>query len=328
MNFSRRISWVLRTLVAVSILGLLLFLIGRQDFGQALSRVSWPWLIPIYLTAAATVLVNASLLRFMLRITGLKVGLQRVVLAKTLGTFYALILPGDLVAGVAKWADLSAATGDRSRVLSAMVLTKIALAVPPLLIGSITLLISNPLPTQFLTVAAAATAVVVIFVTALLLNPVTGPHLDTVLNSILRRGPDFLRRPSQQLFASLDDFRRIRLWHYVSALGRSLMVFGLAILGMLLATIAADVTVPLTALFWINLILFVSRLVPIAAGNLGVREGILVVTFGLYGVDAAAAVLIGLIMFSNIIIVGVLGALYQIAIAFGLAGGQVREANQ
>ena len=72
----------------------------------------------VYLIALISILVNAFLLRFLLSSIGLQVSIGRVILAKSLSTFYALILPGDLFAGVAKWADLSAATGDKARVLS------------------------------------------------------------------------------------------------------------------------------------------------------------------------------------------------------------------
>ena len=63
--------------------------------------------------------------------------------------------------------------------------------------------------------------------------------------------------------------------------------------------------------------LFISRMLPLTVGNIGIREGILVLAFGVYGVEPAAAILVGLIVFSSIIIVGVVGAIYQVAIAMG-----------
>jgi hypothetical protein len=63
--------------------------------------------------------------------------------------------------------------------------------------------------------------------------------------------------------------------------------------------------------------LFISRLLPLTLGNLGVREGILVLSFGLYGVEPAEAILVGLLMFSSVLFVAVVGAAYQIAIAMG-----------
>jgi hypothetical protein len=328
MHLDRRIVWLLRVLLAILIVGLLVGAIGWADFELALSQANWHWLAPVYVTAAATILVNASLLRFLLTTGGLSIRLRRVLLAKTLGAFYSLILPGDLMAGVAKWADLSAATGDKAGVLSAMVLTKVALAVPPLLIGSVALLTSNPLPTDSLTVAAAATAVVVISATALLLNPATGRRLNNAMVSILRYGPGFLRSPGERIVSSLAGFQKLRWTEYITVLSLSFAVFGLNILGMSFAATAAGVSVPVTALFWINLILFITRLLPVTIGNLGIREGVLVLTFGLYGIDAAPAVLVGLLMFSSVLFVGFLGGVYQLAIASGWVAWHLREEDR
>ena len=328
MRLDHRIVWLLRALLAILIVGLLIGAIGWADFELALSQANWHWLAAVYVTAATTILVNASLLRFLLTTGGLSIRLRRVLLAKSLGTFYALILPGELVAGVAKWADLSAATGDRTKVLSAMVLTKVALAIPPLLTGSVALLANNPLPTNSLTVAAAATAFVVISTTALLLNPATGQRLNDAMVSILRYGPGFLRLPGERLVSSLASFRKMRWTEYFVVLCLSFAVFGLNILGMAFAATAAGVSVPVTALFWINLILFITRLLPVTIGNLGIREGVLVLTFGLYGIGAAPAVLVGLLMFSSVLFVGFLGGIYQLAIASGWVAWRIREEDR
>lgn len=317
MRVNSRIVWLLRAVLAVLIVGFLFAAIGWQDFERALKQSDWRWLPAVYATAAMSILVNAFLLRFLLKAAGLVIRLRRVLLAKALGAFYALILPGDLFAGVAKWADLSAATGSRTGVLSAMVLTKIAVAVPPLAIGSVALFASNPLPASSLPAIVAATAVAVMSLTALLLNPVTGQRLNAAILSILRRGPGFIRVPGERLVSSLVNFQQLRRAGYLTVLGLSFTLWGLAIFGMLFATRAAGVSVPVTALIWINLILFITRLLPLTVGNLGVREGVLVLTFGIYGVAAAPAVLAGLLMFSSVLLVGLLGGLYQLAIANG-----------
>jgi hypothetical protein len=328
MRLDRRIVWFLRVFLAILIVGLLVRAIGWTDFEQAMSRANWRWLTAVYATAAATILVNASLLRFLLTTAGLRVRLRRVLLAKTLGAFYALILPGDLMAGVAKWANLSAATGNKAGVLSAMVLAKVTLAVPPLLIGAVALLASNPLPTNSLTLAATITASVVIAGTTLLLSPATGGRLNEAMVWCLRRGPRLLRQPGERLVSSLAGFQGLRWRDYGLALSLSFAVFGLTVLGMAFAATAVGVSVPVTAFFWINLILFITRLLPVTIGNLGIREGVLVVTFGLYGIDAAPAVLVGLLMFSSVLFVGFLGGIYQLAIASGWVAWQVSEQDR
>lgn len=317
MNLDRRLVWALRALLAALIFGLLYRVIGRDSFADAFSRTNWHWLPLLYLVAAMGIVVNAHVLRYLLRCGGLVVPLHRVLLAKSLGSFYALILPGDFFAGAAKWADLSAATGNKARVLSSLVLTKISLAVPPLVVGSIALAMHNPLRKTSLMIASAATAILVISMTALVLYPPTGRRFDAMMSSLLRRMPARLQPVGQRLLASVVVFQQLRPADYVIVLGLSFCVFALSIVSMHVATIAVGVFVPLTALFWVNLILFVARLLPLTIGNLGVRESVLVLAFGLYGVPAASAVLVGLLMFSSLVFVGLTGGAYQLALASG-----------
>jgi uncharacterized membrane protein YbhN (UPF0104 family) len=313
----KRLSLLIRVLLAAVILGLLFRLVGWNQFLATFSEIRWPWMAAVYLTALISMLVNALLLLFLLRSIGLQVSIGRVILAKSLSTFYALILPGDIFAGVAKWADLSAATGDKARVLSALIFSKIAFAVPPLIIGSMALAASNPFPENDLTFAAISMAVAVITVTVLILHPASGRRIDGYVLAALHLAPDFLRTRGQSLLTAVGDFRGMKASGYLLTLSLASLVTAIGIVGLSLAAKAGGVTVPLSTFFWVSMFLFISRLLPLTVGNLGIREGILVLSFGLYGVEPANAVLVGLLMFSSVFIIAAVGAGYQIAITMG-----------
>jgi uncharacterized membrane protein YbhN (UPF0104 family) len=63
--------------------------------------------------------------------------------------------------------------------------------------------------------------------------------------------------------------------------------------------------------------LFLTGLLPITFSNLGVREGLLIAVLGLYGIDPAVAMAVGLLLFTNVVFVAVFGAAYQIALSSG-----------
>lgn len=317
MKLNKQTARVLRLAVGGLILLILYRVIGREDFAAALSRTDWRWLLPLYANAALMILLNAALLQYLLRCAGLAPGLRRVLLAKSLGSFYSLVLPGDVFGGAAKWADLSAATGDRAGVLSSMVLSKIALAVPPLMVGSVALAIDNPLEESSLAVASGLVAAFVVSITALVLNPVTAVRVNAVAAKVLRRMPGIVQRPGARVLESVADFQKLRPGNYVILLAMSFAAFALGIVGLFLAATAVGLSIPTTVFFWISLILFVSRLLPLTVGNLGIRESILVAAFGLYGVAPAAAVLAGLLMFSSQLVSAIFGAAYQVALANG-----------
>jgi hypothetical protein len=58
---------------------------------------------------------------------------------------------------------------------------------------------------------------------------------------------------------------------------------------------------------------------PITFGNFGVREGLVVAAFGLYGVPADAAVAYGLLVYSCRLIMALVGGGYQTALIAGWA---------
>jgi uncharacterized membrane protein len=70
--------------------------------------------------------------------------------------------------------------------------------------------------------------------------------------------------------------------------------------------------VPVGALVWLCAVIFVLGKIPITIANLGVREVTLVGLLGLYGVAKSAALLMSMVMFSGLVFLGLLGAVYQL----------------
>jgi uncharacterized membrane protein YbhN (UPF0104 family) len=126
-----------------------------------------------------------------------------------------------------------------------------------------------------------------------------------------------LRPKVQRFFEALTSFRSFRARDHIEVLSLVLAVFWLGILSFFCATRALGLDVPIPTLVWISLALFISRLLPITFNNLGVREGLLILALGPNQVEPALAVALGLLMFSNTIWIGLLGAACQVAIAFG-----------
>ena len=81
-SLKNRFSLVLRVTLAILILGLLFRVAGWDALRVAFVETQWSWMIAVYLAAIASILVNAALLRFLMKSTGLEVGFGRVLLAK------------------------------------------------------------------------------------------------------------------------------------------------------------------------------------------------------------------------------------------------------
>lgn len=318
LHLSRKhVTTGLRVVFTVAILYLLLNIVGAQALKQALSRTEWTWLIGMYAMTLCFIVINSAMLKQLLEKVGLKISLRRVALANSLSTMYSLILPSDTLAGLVKWADLSAATGDKPRVLSAMVFAKVSLALAPLFFGTLALALHNPFSDVPLSAIAGGLCFSVVIGTAAILNPKSGAVFDRVINSLVSFLPGFIKKKLSAVVASLKHFRLLSHVDHLQILLYSVAAFGFGIAGFYCAVRATGESVAITALLWVSLVLFITRLLPITISNLGIRESIIVYAFASYGVAPGPALLIGLLMFSNTIFIAIAGALYQSALAMG-----------
>jgi uncharacterized membrane protein YbhN (UPF0104 family) len=307
----------LRVIFTAAILYVLLNIVGAQALRQALSRTDWSWLIGMYAMTICFVGINSAMLQQLLRKVGLQISLRRVALANSLSTLYTLILPSDALAGIVKWADLSAATGDKPRVLSAMVFAKVALALAPLFFGTLALAIHNPFSDVPLSAIAGGLCIIVVVGTVAILNPKSGLVVDRGIGKLVSVLPDYVGEKLSAVVASLKHFRLLSHVDHLQLMLFSVATFGFGIAGFYCAVRAAGESVAITALLWVSLVLFITRLLPITISNLGVRESIIIYAFAAYGVAPGPALLIGLLMFSNTIFIAIAGWLYQSALAVG-----------
>ena len=233
-----------------------------------------------------------------------------------MANFYSLLLPGDLLAGVSKWAILSAATGDKVRVASAMVINKVALAVPPLVFGTLALAWENPVPGIPVAEVAGLLALLGAVGVVVAWHPRGGVALAGWLGTLFRPVP----AAGKALSTLLEALQRLRAlgWRdLLQILGLILLVFASGLLVFVCATRALGLQVPILTLIWISLAMFVARLLPLTFNNLGVREGLLMLALATQNVQPAQALGVGLVMFSNAILSGLIGAGCQLAIALG-----------
>jgi len=298
-------------------LAFLVHFVGWQALVDALASASLPWLLSMWGFAVATFAVMALNLFLLLKKLGLKVTYGRVLLANALANFYSLLVPGDLMAGLAKWAVLSTATRNSGASLSAIVINKIALAIPPVVLGSAALVLQNPFPDLPVAEMAGFSVLLIVIGLTLALSARSGAIIDRILLSLARRLPARLHRGFLSLVESLQRFRQFRKRDHLVIVLVAFIAFSTGLVAFYFATRTFGAHVPLLTLAWISLALFLSRLLPLTFNNLGIREGLLVLTLPGHDVSAATAIGIGLVMFSSSVLIGLLGGLCQMALALG-----------
>jgi uncharacterized protein (TIRG00374 family) len=309
--------WYIQLVVSCLLLVLLVSLVGWRALVDNLANASPPWLLSMWGFAIATFAVMALNLFLLLVKIDQKITYVRVLLANALANFYSLIVPGDLMAGAAKWAALSAATGNSAASLSAIVINKLVLAVPVVIFGATALIVQNPFPDLPVAEMAGVSVLFIGLGLTLGLATTTGTLIDRFLLGFARRLPARIQRGFDSLVDSLRRFRRFRQRDHLLMLLIACTAYSSGLAAFYCATRTFGIDVPLLTLVWISLTLFLSRLLPLTFNNLGIREGLLVLALAGHGVAAATAIAVGLVMFSGAILIGLLGGLCQVALAFG-----------
>jgi uncharacterized membrane protein YbhN (UPF0104 family) len=308
---------IFRLALTVAVVGTLLHFVDWRHVLSALAQADLAWLMPAYALVVVRRGIEVAQMTLVLRFVDCRVSWIRVFRANALAAFYALFTPGSLIPVAVKWTDLAAATGKGALVLNAIVYSRMLLDLQPMIIGAGALAWANPTGEPMLVVAAGALAALGLALALCLFAPWLAPATRLLGNAIGRCLPARVRARLDHLLDALEPFRAFppsrHLW--LAAMALSGFGVGIAVRVMIMWSLGFDV--PLSTIIWVDAMLLAASHVPITFGNFGVREGLVVAAFGLYGIPADVAVAYGLIVYSCRHILALVGAGYQLALIAG-----------
>jgi hypothetical protein len=250
-----------------------------------------------------------------------KVGIATIFKASAVTSLYSMILPGVLSTG-AKWYILKKDSGKGSSVLSSMVYNQLSTMFIMIVFGLAALMITNPalfLKTdinnqRLLPLVCGILLTVIIVISLLLLNKRTGSKINDGFVFLLRSFPEKIRRKGREILKQIAIFQTAGAGFHLKI--ASITTIDTLIGGVIIYVLsarAAHVTAPIVVLVWICATICVLSRIPISMANLGVREVTLVGLLGIYGVEKSQALLMSMIIFSSLVFMAVIGAIYQIS---------------
>ncbi len=329
MDYSKsRIQYGVKLGLTAAALGLLGCVAGWGEIGDALSNTAPLWLLCMYIGSFCRRWIEAFQMHTLLGWVGSTVPTGRVFFANTLSALYALIVPGDLAAAGAKWANLSAAAGNKAVILNAIVYNRVATVLPPLLAGAAAFALDDPFREPMLRAVIIGFLLVLVGGGMFLYHPRLGPLTDRVLLRGVRVLPGFVVRRVDKVIASLDAFRAMAPLRHLAILTMSVASTLVRVVIFILASYAAGARVPVLTLVWMLALLNTVRMAPITISNIGVREGLLIAILGRYNTSAETAVALGLVLFSNHLLFAVVGGGYQLALSLGWANWTNRSTRK
>ena len=305
-------------------MGLLVWVFSQIDlgqFGQAVKTARWQLLIAVWLLAVAFLWIRSIKMQLILKKQDCKVGIPTIFKASAVTSLYSMILPGVLSTG-AKWYILKKDSGKGSNVLSSMVYNQLVTMFVMIAFGLAALMITNPvllLKTEannqwLLPVICGILLAVIILISLLLLNSRTGSKIIDAFGFSLKPFPQKIRQKGRKILDQIAIFQTAGASFHLKIV--SITTIDTLIAGAIIYVLsarAANVAAPAGTLVWICAAIYVLGRVPISMANLGVREVTLVGILGIYGVEKSQALLMSMIIFSSLVFMAVIGAVYQIS---------------
>jgi len=300
----------MRLLITAVLLWLVLGRIDFQQVGQAIKNARWQFLIATWALTVLSLWVRALRMHFILKRQDCNVGSIKVFGASAVTMLYSLMIPGLLSTGV-KWYILRQHTGKGSNVLSSMAYNQATEIVVRVLLGLVAVIVTNPGGQPQLPVICTIVTAGIIIGCVLLLSRRTGVKVNELMGYALRPFPKVIRSPAERILEQIKIFQTTGWGFHLQMAGISLLASLLSVVIYIFAAKAAGISVPAAALVWQSSAVYILGRLPISVANLGVREFTLIEFLALYGVEAPAVLLMSMIIFSNIILMAFIGAIYQ-----------------
>jgi uncharacterized membrane protein YbhN (UPF0104 family) len=313
---------LIRILITTGLLIWVFSQIDLEQFRQTIKTARWHFLFAVWVLTVILFWIRSMKMKLILKKQSCNVATATIFGATAVTCLYSMILPGVLSTGV-KWYILKKETGKPSNVLSSMLYNQLSAAVVLMVFGLAALMLTNPTSlsqanteNQWLLPAICGillTAIIVIYL--LLLNKQTGGKIIKGGGFLLIPLPQKIRQKGREVLDQIATFQAAGAGFHLRIVSITIIdaLIG-GVITYILAARAANITAPLGGVFvWLCAGIYVLGRIPISVANLGVREITLVGLLALYGVDKSQALLMSMILFSALIVMAVIGAIYQLS---------------
>jgi len=311
---------LIRILITTGLLIWVFSKIDLEQFRQTVKTAKWWFLFAVWVLVVIIFWINSIKMRLILKKQDCNVKITTLFGASAITLFYSMIIPGILSTGV-KWYILKKDTGKSSSVLSSMFYNQMSIIVVMTVFGLAALMITNPaslLKTDannrwLLPAISGILMAAIILISLLLLNSRTGGKIIKAFTLLLKPFPAKIHRNVQKILEQLAIFQTTGAGFHLTI--ASITIIANLIGGVLIyffSAKAANITAPVGVFVWLCAFIYILGRIPISVANLGVREFTLVGLLGIYGVEKPQALLMSMILFSTVVLMAAIGAMYQL----------------
>lgn len=311
---------LVRILITTGLLILVFSKIDLEQFRQTVKTARWWFLFAVWVLVVIIFWINSIKMQLILKKQDCNVSIATLFGVSAITLFYSMIIPGILSTGV-KWYILKRVTGKSSSVLSSMFYNQMSIIVVMTVFGLAALMITNPASLSMAdtdnhwllpAVCGILMAAIILF-SLLLLNSRTGGKIIKAFMLLLKPFPTKIRQKAQEILEQVAIFQNVGgRFHLTIAFFTIIVNLIGGVLIYFFSAKAANITAPLGVFVWLCAVIYILGRIPISVANLGVREFTLVGLLGIYGVAKSQALLMSMILFSAVILMATIGAIYQL----------------
>jgi hypothetical protein len=307
--------FLLRYLLAVVLLAGIVFMVPIREIWNALKTSR-----PMPLIAAMAILIFGRLLvsvrtKTLTDVQDLSLSTARLFEISCASTFYGLALPGGFSGGIVRWYRLSQPDGNRSGALAA-VASERAVDFLVLALFGIFCWVADAQPDRPPMVAwgLSAAAGICLLITLIAFTGLGG-LTETKIRGIAQR----MKFLPEAVIGSITRIATAFVPYRAMGSNKLMLLFGVSILFHVLVTvsqylmiISLGLGVSLISIGWVRAFTVFMTAVPITPSGLGVREVSLVMLLLPMGVSAAQAIAFSLLQFSGLLLIALIGVLFDI----------------
>ena len=302
-------GWLLRITLSLGFLAGVLAVAPLDEVATVLASAA-PLPIAIGFALVVPKLLTAGLrMLALVRSQGLRLGLGRLIAINLATSFYALFMPGQLVAGAVRWYKLARAEGQPAAALAVVGFSRVIELEVTLAIG-LAFWAADPQARQIHAVPALlVAAALALCVACHVLGPPLAGRLPGPPEG--RGWPRRILRAAAAVMAAIGQFRHLSASAQLAAIGYSALTHLLGVVTMALFAWSLGSDLGIATLGWVRSLMAVLLLLPISWAGVGVRELGLAVMLAPFGVAPGMAVSLGLLLSLRALLEGMLGALVE-----------------
>jgi uncharacterized membrane protein YbhN (UPF0104 family) len=306
------VVWVLRLVLSLGLFWYILSRIALADLVRALTRADWVCVLLGVALLPLGLYLAALQMKAVVNARGMQLTIGELVQINLATSFYGLFLPGYLAGGGVRWYKLMRTQRRPIDALNALVYNRLVDSAVVLAVGMCFWALDGR--------TGASSAVPWVFGGMLVLIGAAG----SVMTAAWNRPWLHRLRLAQSLGASRDRVPPVQSPGSDSASGLALSEGGALVLARVMVLAVARHVAGITAVYlfalsirlplgfasvgWVRTLLAMVGILPVSFGGLGVREASLVGVLQPYGVSAADAVALGLLLFGRDLLAALAGA--------------------